>query len=80
VSCGLHDVIRLESLGVPTAMFATSPFRTEAREQARALAMPDYRVVEVAHPIQPLPDGRVAVLADAVLAEAVTRLTTRPAP
>jgi hypothetical protein len=75
VSCGLHDVIRLEALGVPTAIFATTPFRTEAREQALALAMPDYRIVEVSHPIQPLPEGRVADLADAVLAEAVARVT-----
>ena len=75
MSCGLHDVITLETRGVPAVLFGTAPFRHEAEEQARALAMPQQRLVEVPHPIQPLPPERVASYADALLAEAVSRLT-----
>lgn len=75
MSCGLHDVITLEARGVPAVLFGTAPFRREAEEQARALAMPQQRLVEVPHPIQPLPPQRVASYADALLAEAVARLT-----
>jgi hypothetical protein len=78
VSCGLHDVIALESRGVPAALFGTAPFRTEAEEQARALAMPQQRLIEVPHPIQPLPPGRVAAYADELAGEAIRRLTTAP--
>ena len=75
MSCGLHDVITLESRGTPAALFGTEPFRAEAEEQARALAMPQQRLVEVPHPIQPLPAEVVAGYADGLLAEAVRRVT-----
>jgi hypothetical protein len=80
VSCSVHDVVRLESLGVPTAAVGTAPFRAEALEQARALGMPGYRMVEVAHPIQPIPVSEVVALADAALDEVVARLVARPEP
>lgn len=76
MSCGLHDVITLESRGVPAVLFGTEPFRTEAAEQASALAMPQAEPIWVSHPIQPLPAGRVAELADDLLASAIARLTT----
>jgi hypothetical protein len=75
VSCSVHDVVRLESLGVPTAAVGTVPFRSEALEQSRLLGMPDYRMIEVAHPIQPIPVAQVIALADEVLDEVVARLT-----
>jgi hypothetical protein len=45
-------MVRLERLGVPTAAIATEPFVDEALEQARALGMPDYRMVYIPHPVQ----------------------------
>jgi hypothetical protein len=76
VSCGLHDVITLESRGVPAALFGTAPFHHEAEEQARALGMPSQTLIEVPHPIQPLPPDHVAGYADQLVAEAVARITT----
>lgn len=75
MSCSVHDVMRLEAAGIPTAAIGTVPFRAEAREQAEALGMPGYRMVEVAHPIQPIPVAEVVALADAALDEVVARLT-----
>lgn len=75
MSCGLHDVITLESRGVPAALFGTHPFRHEAEEQARALAMPQQTLIEVPHPIQPLAAEQVAAYADDLVAEAVARIT-----
>lgn len=78
MSCGLHDVVTLETRGIPAALFGTTPFRAEAEEQARALAMPQQTLIEVPHPIQPLPPERVAAYADGLVDEAVRRLTVAP--
>jgi hypothetical protein len=75
VSCSVHDVVRLEAAGIPTAAIGTVPFRDEALEQAAVLGMPGYRMVEVPHPIQPIPVAEVVAMADAVLDEIVGRLT-----
>ena len=76
MSCGLHDVIALEARGVPAVAVGTEPFVAEAEEQARALAMPDQRLVTVPHPIQPTPVDRVQGYAAAAVDEAVHRLTS----
>ena len=78
MSCSLHDVIALEARGVPAVAVGTEPFVAEAEEQARALAMPDQRLVTVPHPIQPTPVAQVQGYAPAALAEAVARLTRTP--
>jgi len=75
VSCGSHDVVTLEARGIPAVLVGTEPFRHEALEQVRVLGMPDVRMVELAHPIQPLPPETVAALADGVLDEIVAALT-----
>jgi len=74
VSCSVHDVVRLEQLGVPTAAVGTEPFVDEALEQAAALGMPDYRMVFVPHPIQLLDRDGVRALADRVLPAIEARL------
>jgi len=74
VSCSVHDVVRLEQLGVPTAAVGTEPFVDEALEQAAALGMPDYRMVFVPHPIQLLDRDGVRALADRVLPVIEARL------
>jgi hypothetical protein len=48
----VHDVIRLEALGVATAAVGTRPFVDEALEQAALLGMPGYRAVLIPHPVQ----------------------------
>lgn len=64
MSCSLHDVVRLEALGVPALAIGTSAFIEEAREQASVLGMPDQRMLALPHPIQPIPLQRVIDLAD----------------
>jgi hypothetical protein len=78
VSCSVHDVVRLEQLGVPTAAVATEPFVDEALEQAAALGMPSYRMVFVPHPIQLLDRAGVRALADAAFPAIEARLTAAP--
>ena len=68
-------MVRLERLGVPTAAVATEPFVDEALEQARLLAMPDYRMVYIPHPVQLLTIDELHELADRVWPEILVRLT-----
>jgi hypothetical protein len=71
----VHDVVRLEARGVPTAAVGTEPFVDEALEQARVLGMPDYRMVLVPHPIQLLTTEELHRYADGAVDEIVERLT-----
>jgi hypothetical protein len=75
VSCSVHDVVRLERRGIPTAAVGTEPFADEALEQARVLGMPDVRMVFVPHPVQLLSDAELAAVAEGALDEIVARLT-----
>jgi len=76
VSCSVHDVVRLEGRGIPTAAVGTAPFVDEALEQARLLGMPDYRLVLIPHPVQLLTTPEIHVRADDAFAEIVRRLTS----
>jgi hypothetical protein len=69
-------MVRLERLGVATAAIATEPFVDEALEQARVLAMPDYRMVYIPHPVQLLSVEDLHALADRAWPEIMARLTT----
>jgi hypothetical protein len=75
----VHDLVRLERRGIPTAGVGTEPFLDEALEQARVLGMPDLRLVLVPHPVQLLSDAELAALADAALAAIAARLVAPPA-
>jgi hypothetical protein len=72
VSCGLRDVMEIESLGTPAVLVASSAFTQAADEQTVMLGQPDLRRVHVAHPVQDRTDGEVRALArgavDALLA------------
>lgn len=74
MSCSVHDAVRLERRGIPTAVVGTEPFIDEAIEQARVLGMPDLRIVTVPHPVQLLTREQVEELADRVLDEVIARL------
>jgi hypothetical protein len=68
-------MVRLERMGLPTAAIATEPFLDEALEQARLLAMPDYRMVYIPHPVQLLSVEELHDLADRAWPQIMTRLT-----
>ena len=74
MSCSVHDLVRLERRGIPTAGVGTIPFADEALEQARLLGMPDLRMVLVAHPVQLLEADELDALADDALALVVQHL------
>jgi len=76
VSCSVHDAVRLERRGIPTAVVGTEPFLDEAIEQAAVLGMPQLRIVTVSHPVQLLTAEQVQQLADGAIAEIERRLTS----
>jgi hypothetical protein len=73
----VHDAVRLERLGIPTAAIGTEPFVDEALEQARLLGMPAFRMTLLPHPVQLLSSAELDTLADAALPEILSRLVGR---
>lgn len=80
MSCSVHDLVRLEARGIPTAGVGTEPFVDEALEQASVLGMPDYRMVFVPHPIQLLTTEALHERAAGALEQIVARLTAPGGP
>jgi hypothetical protein len=80
VSCSVHDAVRLERRGLPTAVVGTEPFLDEAIEQARVLGMPDYRPVLIRHPVRLLSEEELHSLADRAFAAIESRLTLASLP
>ena len=74
MSCSVHDLVRLERLGVATAGVGTEPFVDEALEQAALLGMPGYRMVWVPHPVQLLTPAQLDARADAAMGTILGRL------
>ena len=70
----MHDSLFFESKGIPTAAVATAEFVDAARVQARELGVPQYAIVAVRHPIQPLLRDEVRGRADEAMVEILSRL------
>ena len=69
----MHDIVNLESGGVPGVMIASREFVDAATAQAGALGADPARVF-VAHPIQDRTDDELRALADSALDEILRRL------
>lgn len=69
----MHDIVNLESSGLPGVMIASSEFVDAASAQAAALGADPARVF-VAHPIQDRTDDEMRALADGALDEILRRL------
>ena len=69
----MHDIVNLESGGVPGVMIASSEFVDAATAQSGALGADPARVF-VAHPIQDRTDDELRTLADGALDEILRRL------
>ena len=78
MSCSVHDLVRLERRGIPTAGIGTIPFADEALEQARLLGMPELRMVLLPHPIQLLDPNQLDLLADSALERTLQHLESTP--
>ena len=59
----MHDIVDLESRGIPGVGVASSEFVVAAEMQAKSLGM-DPAMVFVAHPIQDRTDDEMRMLAD----------------
>jgi hypothetical protein len=76
----VHDGVFFEKAGIPTAVFATTEFTNAACAQAKALGLPNFEVILVEHPIQPLTSNEVHQRADAVFDRLLEKLTGRALP
>lgn len=70
----MHDIVNLESQGVPGVFVASSEFVDATEAQARSLGA-DPAVVLVAHPIQDRTDAEMEALADGAVAALLANLT-----
>jgi hypothetical protein len=62
----VHDIVGLESWGIPSVMVSSIAFKDAAEAQARALGANPARVF-VAHPIQDRTDEEMRALAEGAL-------------
>ena len=69
----MHDIVDLETRGVPGVFVATVEFTDGAEAQARALGA-DAAAVYTEHPIQDRTDDEMVAIADAAYDALVARL------
>jgi hypothetical protein len=69
----VHDIVDLETRGVPGVVVASSEFVEACESQARALGLAARRVF-VPHPIQDRTDDEMGALADAAVEEILEAL------
>ena len=67
----MHDIVDLESRGIPGVFVASTEFVSAADAQATALGVPDVARVFVAHPIQDRTDDEIRALADAAFDQVI---------
>jgi len=72
----VHDIVDLESRGVPSAFVASTEFIDAASTQATALGFETVARVFVPHPIQDRTDDEMRALADAAFDEIWKAVTT----
>jgi len=71
----VHDIVDLETRGIPGVFVATVEFTDAATHQAKALGA-DPAAVYVEHPIQDRTDDEMVEIADKALTEVLARLVT----
>jgi len=69
----VHDIVDLETRGVPSVFVATEEFVDAAERQAKALGFAP-AAVYVPHPVQDRTDAEMRVMAERAFAEVVKRL------
>ena len=74
MSCGLRDVLELESLDTPAVLVASDAFVQAADDQAQKLGQPAIRRIFVDHPVQDRTDDELQATARAVVDDVVGRL------
>ena len=69
----MHDIVDLESRGIPGVFIASDAFTEAARTQAKALGC-DPLVVYIPHPIQDRTDDEIHDLADNAFESIITQI------
>ena len=69
----MHDIVDLETRGVPSVFVATEEFVDTAERQAKALGFAP-AAVYVPHPVQDRTDAEMRMMAERAFAEVVKRL------
>ncbi len=72
----MHDIVDLETRGIPSVFVATAAFLDGAERQAKALGF-DPAAVYVSHPVQDRTDEEMRAMADEALAKLLASLETR---
>jgi hypothetical protein len=76
----VHDIVDLESRGVPAVFVASAQFVDAAIAQSNALGFPTVARVFTPHPIQDRTDDEMIAYADAAIDEIVAAITLEGAP
>ena len=71
----MHDIVDLETRGIPGVFVATEEFVSAADAQSAALGMPAVRRVYTSHPIQDRTDAEMIELADRYFDEIIAAVT-----
>jgi hypothetical protein len=71
----VHDIVDLETRGVPSVFVASAQFVDAAIAQSQALGFPTAARVFTPHPIQDRTDEEIVAYADAALAEILAAIT-----
>jgi hypothetical protein len=72
----VHDIVDLESRGVPAVFVASAQFVDAASAQSQALGFPTVARVFTPHPIQDRTDDEMIAYADAAIDELVAAITS----
>jgi hypothetical protein len=71
----VHDIVDLESRGVPGVFVASAQFVDAAAAQSQSLGFPTVARVFTPHPIQDRTDDEMVAYADAAIDEIVAAIT-----
>ena len=71
----MHDIVDLETRGLPSVFVASAQFVDAAIAQSQALGFPTVARVFTPHPIQDRTDEEMIAYADAALAEIIASIT-----
>ncbi len=72
----MHDIVDLETRGVPAVFVASAQFVDAAVAQSQALGFPTVARVFTPHPIQDRTDDEMIAYADAAIDEIIAAITT----
>ena len=71
----MHDIVDLETRGLPSVFVASAQFVDAAIAQSQALGFPTVARVFTPHPIQDRTDEEMITYADTALAEILAAIT-----